>query len=77
LRPYGGFVKAFGHNGVFKSLEEIVHFYNTRDVEEWPEPEVPINVNTDEVGDLGLTAEEEADVVAFMKTLSDGHQINE
>ena len=34
-------VKAFGHNGYFKSLEEIVHFYNTRDVETWPEPEVP------------------------------------
>jgi cytochrome c peroxidase len=24
--------KAFGHNGVFKSLEQIVRFYNTRDV---------------------------------------------
>jgi cytochrome c peroxidase len=24
--------KAYGHNGVFKSLEQIVHFYNTRDV---------------------------------------------
>jgi cytochrome c peroxidase len=75
LRSHQSFVKAFGHNGVFKSLEEIVHFYNTRDVEEWPEPEVPINVNTDELGNLGLTAEEEADVVAFMKTLSDGHQV--
>ncbi len=31
LRPYPGFVKAFGHNGYFKSLEQIVHFYNTRD----------------------------------------------
>jgi cytochrome c peroxidase len=72
LRPYEGFVKAFGHNGYFKSLEEIVHFYNTRDVEEWPEPEVPENVNTDELGNLGLTAEEEAAVVAFMRALSDG-----
>lgn len=26
-----GFVKAFAHNGWFKSLESIVHFYNTRD----------------------------------------------
>jgi len=26
-----GVVKAYGHNGYFKSLEEIV-FYNTRDV---------------------------------------------
>ncbi len=31
-RPYPGFVKAFGHNGYFKSLKGIVHFYNTRDV---------------------------------------------
>lgn len=35
-------------------------------------PEVPITVNQDELGDLGLTAEEEAAIVAFMKTLSDG-----
>jgi cytochrome c peroxidase len=72
-RPYPAFVKAYGHNGFFKSLEEIVHFYNTRDVEEWPAPEVPINVNTDELGNLGLTAEEEAAIVAFLKTLSDGY----
>jgi cytochrome c peroxidase len=31
-RPYPGFVKAYGENGYFKSLKEIVHFYNTRDV---------------------------------------------
>ena len=31
-RPSPGFVKAFGYNGYFKSLKEIVHFYNTRDV---------------------------------------------
>jgi cytochrome c peroxidase len=73
LRPYEGFVKAYGHNGFFKSLEEIVHFYNTRDVEAWPPPEVAENVNTDELGDLGLTPEEEAAIVAFMRTLSDGY----
>jgi cytochrome c peroxidase len=27
-----GFVKAYAHNGYFKSLNSIVHFYNTRDV---------------------------------------------
>jgi cytochrome c peroxidase len=31
LRPSPGFVKAFAHNGYFKSLKQIVHFYNTRD----------------------------------------------
>jgi cytochrome c peroxidase len=39
----------------------------------WPAPEVADNVNTDELGDLGLTAQEEAALVAFMKTLSDGY----
>jgi cytochrome c peroxidase len=73
LRPDPGFVKVYGHNGFFKSLEEIVHFYNTRDVEAWPAPEVPVNVNADELGNLGLTAAEEAAIVAFMKTLSDGY----
>jgi cytochrome c peroxidase len=72
-RSGNGFTKAYLHNGVFKSLEEVVHFYNTRDVEDWPPPEVPMNVNQDELGDLGLTAEEEAAIVAFMRTLSDGY----
>ncbi|MDH4031811.1 MAG: cytochrome C, partial [Chromatiales bacterium] len=82
-------VKAYAHNGYFKSLEGIVHFYNTRDVKPecpgryteaqalaedcWPPPEVAENVNTDELGDLGLTPEEEAAIVAFLKTLSDGY----
>ncbi len=71
--PGKNFPKAYMHNGVLKTLEEVVHFYNTRDVEDWPPPEVPENVNTDEMGNLGLTAEEEAAIVAFMKTLSDGY----
>ena len=72
-RPYPGFVKAYGHNGYFKSLEEIVHFYNTRDVEPWPAPEFAGNINSDELGDLGLTNDEEDAIVAFMKTLTDGY----
>ncbi|MFX0201802.1 MAG: cytochrome-c peroxidase [Candidatus Hodarchaeota archaeon] len=74
MRPYEGFVKSYGHNGFFKSLEDIVHFYNTRDVDGWPPPEYPFNVNEDELGDLGLTADEEAAVVAFLKTLTDGYE---
>lgn len=89
LRPYEDFDKAYGHNGYFKSLEAIVHFYNTRDIKDvcpgdyteaealaadcWPPPEVAENVNTDELGDLGLTPEEEEAIVAFLKTLSDGY----
>ena len=80
-KPKGQFVKAYGHNGYFKSLKEIVHFYNTRDVPgagwrgtPWPGPEVPENVNVDELGDLGLSDREEDDLVEFMKTLSDGYR---
>jgi len=71
-RPNRRFVRAYGHNGVFKSLEEIVYFYNTREVEEWDAPEVEANVNVF-IGDLGLTDDEEAAVVAFLKTLTDGY----
>jgi cytochrome c peroxidase len=75
LRPGKKFVKAYGHNGYFKSLEEIVHFYNTRDVPGagWPVPEVAANVNTTELGNLGLNHGEELAIVEFMKTLSDGY----
>ena len=73
LRPDQSFVKAFAHNGFFKTLKDIVHFYNTRDItgENWPPPEIQENVNTEELGDLGLTEEEEDLIVKFMKTLSD------
>ena len=73
LRPDEGFVKAFAHNGFFKTLEDIVHFYNTRDKaeENWPLPEIKKNVNSEELGDLGLTPDEEDLIVKFMKTLSD------
>jgi cytochrome c peroxidase len=64
-------VKAYGHNGFFKSLKEIVHFYNTRDVMSWPAPEYAETVNFAELGDLGLTEAEEDALVIFMQTLSD------
>jgi cytochrome c peroxidase len=75
LRPTNHFIKAYAHNGYFKSLEEIVHFYNTRDVPGagWPAPEVAANVNRTELGNLGLTKGEELEIVAFLKTLSDGY----
>jgi cytochrome c peroxidase len=73
-RPNKDFPKAYMHNGVFKSLKEAVHFYNTRDTEKWPPPEVPQNVNTEEIGDLGLTEAEENAIVLFMQTLSDGYR---
>lgn len=68
------------HNGVFTSLEQIVHFYNTRDVVgagwngvPWASPEYPFNLDFHGVGGLNLTAAQEASIVAFLKTLTDGY----
>jgi cytochrome c peroxidase len=84
-RPYPAFVKAYGHNGYFTSLKEIVHFYNTRDVLPrcqphdagegttcWPAPESTQNMNRSKVGHLGLSEAEEDAIVSFMQTLTDG-----
>jgi len=86
-RPRRDFVKAYMHNGYLKSLKEVVHFYNTRDtlkrckapndpgekVTCWPAPEVLQNINKT-IGRLGLTDNEEDEIVTFMKTLTDGYQ---
>jgi cytochrome c peroxidase len=104
-RPSDDFIKAYMHNGCFKSLKDVVHFYNTRNLTTvkgevidftqddpyaglrgkpiWPEPEYPSRdtlQNPDgqpassqaQVGNLGLTDEEEDEIVAFLKTLTDG-----
>jgi cytochrome c peroxidase len=109
MRPDPTFVKAFMHNGVFKSLPEVVHFYNKRNIAVnlagqevafdlrvgppsgytplFPPPEVldnvqnvagatPANATADtatngQVGNLGLTASEEADLVNFLRILTD------
>jgi cytochrome c peroxidase len=87
-RPTPDFVKAYMHNGYFKSLKAVVHFYNTRDVlprcqagdprEQiscWPAPENPVNLNQKELGNLHLTDQDENDLVAFLKALTDGYVV--
>ena len=76
------------HNGALATLEQVVHFYNTRDakarvcddnkapgfgVDCWPAAEIADNINSDELGDLGMTDEQERALVAFMRTLTDGY----
>jgi cytochrome c peroxidase len=67
--------RPYAHNGFFKTLTDITHFYNTRDVEAegWPEPEYPDTVNAEELGNLGLSGKDEEALVKFMKTLTDGY----
>jgi hypothetical protein len=40
----------------------------------WPPAEVPMNVNTGELGNLGLSDLEEDAIVECLKTLSDGYK---
>jgi cytochrome c peroxidase len=119
-RPWKGFTKAHSHNGWFKSLESIVHFYNTAAMQEdldaafpspnplnaklhnvcrcppeittleevlaydedgcegcWPAPE---STNASAipfiVGNLWFTSEEEAGIVAYLKTLTDTEKVD-
>jgi cytochrome c peroxidase len=85
MRPRPNFVKDYMHNGYLKSLKEVVHFYNTSQalprcaqgsrgekVTCWPQPEYPATLNTTQLGNLGLTSDEEDDIVAFLQTLTDG-----
>jgi cytochrome c peroxidase len=62
------------HNGVLKTLKDVVHFYNTRDVPGlWPAAEVPQNIETRLLGNLGLSNAQEDAIVAFLMTLTDGY----
>lgn len=68
------------HNGVFKDLKTVVHFYNTRDAvgainpetnATWESGEFHGGRNTDELGNLQLSNQDEDDLVSFMKTFTD------
>lgn len=85
LRPSQDFVKAYGHNGYFKSLDELVTFYHWRAMMDggcsggmggcqgmtgmFPPPEVNQNRAT-----LNMFPRPQVDnIVLFLKTLSDGY----
>jgi cytochrome c peroxidase len=55
------------HNGMFKTLEEVVEYYNNpkKNVEN------PINIDDALKKPLGLNEREKKDLVAFLKTLTD------
>jgi cytochrome c peroxidase len=55
------------HNGMFKTLEEVVEYYND------PRKIVPDAQNSDSLINkpLNLSIQEKKDLVAFLKTLTD------
>ncbi len=90
------------HNGVFKSLKQVVDFYNTRDALRqctaqeievlnpaqygsydpdgagpltaagcWPAPEFAQNMDTKQMGALGLSEAQVNAIVAYLRAMSD------
>ena len=87
VRSYPNLIKAYMHNGYLRSLKEVVLFYNASQalprgaegspgekVTCWPQPEYLLTLNTTQLGNLHLTDQEENDIVAFLKTLTDGYK---
>jgi cytochrome c peroxidase len=55
------------HNGMFATLEEVLKYYNN------PKGFFPHQINIDSTfkNELALTAKEQADIISFLKTLTD------
>jgi cytochrome c peroxidase len=92
--------RAFFHNGVFQTLQQVMDFYNFRDTN--PEKVYPLDVDgkAQKYNDIpvqyhanvdvsdppfnrhpgetpAMTAQDEADIIAFLKTLNDGYKPDE
>jgi cytochrome c peroxidase len=97
-----GATRTYMHNGVLKSLKQVVDFYNTRDALRactaaeiatlnpaqygnydpdgsgpltaagcWPAPEYGRNLDTKQMGNLGLTEAQVDAIVAFLRAMND------
>jgi len=66
------------HSGIFNTLEEVMKFYNERDVNPaFQPPEISETVNSIDMGNLKLSEQDIDDIIAFLNTLTDGyHPIN-
>ncbi len=61
------------HNGSVATLREVIEFYNKRDLEpgRWGATDYPGTVNRTDLGDLGLSDGEVADLTALMDAFTD------
>lgn len=61
------------HNGSMATLQEVIEFYNKRDLEpeRWGKTDYPETVNKEDLGDLKLTDQQVADLVALMEAFTD------
>jgi cytochrome c peroxidase len=61
------------HNGSIATLQEVMEFYNKRDLEpeRWGVTNYPETVNHEEMGDLELSYQEVADLIDLMDAFTD------
>lgn len=65
-----GLTSPYMHNGVFNTLEEVLEFYNSRNISD---AEVTDNItNRGGIGNLNLSNQDMSDLIAFLNTLTDG-----
>jgi cytochrome c peroxidase len=66
------------HNGSIATLQEVMEFYNKRDLEpeRWAPTDYPETVNHDDMGDLGMTDQQVADLTALMSAFTDRSLLN-
>jgi cytochrome c peroxidase len=69
--------KPYMHNGIFNTLEEVLDFYNTRDINSKFIPEYKATMNTEDLGNLNLSKSEIKDIIAFLETLTDGYKLEQ
>jgi cytochrome c peroxidase len=59
------------HNGMFKTLEEVIDYYDNP----YAVVKNPVNIDASFKTSLGLTAQEKADLVHFLQTLTDKNYV--
>ena len=61
------------HNGSIATLQEVMEFYNKRDLEtqRWGSTDYPETVNREDMGKLNLTNQQVKDLVALMSAFTD------
>ncbi len=67
------FTAPYFHNGYAATLKEAIHFINTRQHGNYTPPEIAGTVENKLTGNMGLTEQDEEDIIAFLSSLTDAY----
>lgn len=71
-KPFDGFERRFGHNGLFMSVKDMIRFHSSRQMPNGkvPSPEVAKNLSPI-IGNIPLSDQDIDLLISFLKTLED------